>query len=105
VHSPGCRGAREPQPAAPGLRAPGQLTQREREVLDLVVAGKLNREVAEELAISVKTVEAHRAKIMEKLEVDSLAELVQAALLAGSHPAPGGGPLGFSPIVGPAGAD
>ena len=66
-----------------------QLTQREREVLDLVVAGKLNREVAEALEISVKTVEAHRAKIMEKLEVDSLAELVQAALLATSVPLSG----------------
>ena len=62
----------------------GQLTQREREVMDLVVAGKLNREIAEQLAISIKTVEAHRAKIMEKLEVASVAELVQAALLAGS---------------------
>ena len=66
-----------------------QLTQREREVLDLVVAGKLNREIAEELQISIKTVEAHRAKIMEKLEVASLAELVQAALLAASA-SPGG---------------
>jgi len=60
----------------------GQLTQREREVLEQVVAGKLNREIAEGLDISIKTVEAHRAKIMEKLEVDSLAELVQAVLAA-----------------------
>jgi FixJ family two-component response regulator len=67
-----------------------QLTQREREVLDLVVADKLNSEVAEALEISVKTVEAHRAKIMEKLEVDSLAELVQTALLAATSPEPGG---------------
>ena len=58
------------------------LTQREREVLDRVVAGKLNRVIAEELDISIKTVEAHRAKIMEKLAVDSLAGLVQAALAA-----------------------
>jgi RNA polymerase sigma factor (sigma-70 family) len=60
-----------------------QLTQREREVLDLVVAGKLNREIAEALDISVKTVEAHRARLMEKLEVGSLAELVQAVVAAG----------------------
>lgn len=66
-----------------------QLTQREREVMTLVVAGRINREIAEQLAISVKTVEAHRAKIMEKLEVASVAELVQAALLAASEP---GGP-------------
>ncbi len=58
------------------------LTQREREVLDRVVAGKLNREIAEELEISIKTVEAHRARIMEKLEVGSVAELVQATLSA-----------------------
>jgi RNA polymerase sigma factor (sigma-70 family) len=56
------------------------LTQRERDVLDLVVAGKTNREVGEALDISVKTVEAHRARLMEKLEVDSLAELVQAVV-------------------------
>ena len=61
----------------------GQLTQREREVLDLVVAGKHNREVAEALEISIKTVEAHRARLMEKLEVGSLAELVQAVVAAG----------------------
>jgi RNA polymerase sigma factor (sigma-70 family) len=59
-----------------------QLTQREREVLDLVVAGKMNREIAEKLDISIKTVEAHRSKIMEKLEVNSVAELVQAKLAA-----------------------
>jgi two-component system response regulator TtrR len=57
-----------------------QLTQREREVLELVVAGRMNREIAENLDISIKTVEAHRAKIMEKLEANSLAELVQATL-------------------------
>ena len=61
----------------------GQLTQREREVLDLVVAGKLNREIAEALGISIKTVEAHRSKFMEKLEVSSVAELVQVVVAAG----------------------
>lgn len=60
-----------------------QLTQREREVLDLVVAGRMNREIAEALGISIKTVEAHRSKLMEKLGVDSVAELVQAMLAAG----------------------
>ena len=58
------------------------LTQREREVLELVVAGRMNREIAEKLDISIKTVEAHRARIMEKLEVNSVAELVQATLAA-----------------------
>jgi len=59
-----------------------QLTQREREVLDLVVAGKTNRDIAEALDISVKTVEAHRARLMEKVEAESVAELVQAAIAA-----------------------
>jgi len=56
------------------------LTQREREVMHRVISGKINRVIAEELSIGVKTVEAHRAKIMEKLEVDSVAELVQIAM-------------------------
>lgn len=56
------------------------LTQREREVMALVVAGRMNREIAQSLDISIKTVEAHRAKIMEKLEVSSVAELVQVSL-------------------------
>ena len=56
------------------------LTVREREVLDRVIAGKVNRLIAEEMQISIKTVEAHRARIMEKLAVDSVAELVQATL-------------------------
>lgn len=60
-----------------------QLTQREREVLGLVVAGRMNREIAEALDISLKTVEAHRARIMEKLDVNSVAELVQATLAGG----------------------
>ena len=56
------------------------LTHREREVMHQVVSGKINRVIAEELSIGVKTVEAHRAKIMEKLGVGSLAELVQIAM-------------------------
>ena len=56
------------------------LTHREREVMHQVVSGKINRVIAEELSIGVKTVEAHRARIMEKLGVGSLAELVQIAM-------------------------
>ena len=56
------------------------LTHREREVMQLVISGKINRIIAEELSIGVKTVEAHRARIMEKLGVGSLAELVQIAM-------------------------
>jgi len=74
------RAERERGRAAAGRLA--VLSQREREVLDCVVAGKLNRVIAEELDISIKTVEAHRSRIMEKLGVGSLAELVQATLAA-----------------------
>jgi RNA polymerase sigma factor (sigma-70 family) len=56
------------------------LTQREREVLDLVVQGRKNKQIAETLQISVKTVEVHRARAMEKMDVSSVAELVGAAL-------------------------
>src|SRR5262249_34979250 len=55
----------------------GQLTQREREVIELITSGKSNKEAAAELGVSRKTVEVHRAHIMEKMKVDSLAELVQ----------------------------
>jgi two-component system response regulator TtrR len=58
----------------------GTLTPREREVLDCVIEGKLNKRVAEELRISVKTVEAHRARLMDKLGVDSIAQLVRLAI-------------------------
>ncbi len=58
------------------------LTDREREVMDLVVAGKLNKQIADGLGISVKTVEVHRARVMEKMEVGSVAELVQTVLAA-----------------------
>jgi FixJ family two-component response regulator len=58
-----------------------QLSTREREVLERVLAGKPSREIAGELAISVKTVEFHRARIMQKLGVRSAAELFRACLL------------------------
>ena len=70
------------------------LTQREREVLHRVIAGKVNRVIAEEMQISIKTVEAHRARIMEKLAVDSVAELVQATLGARASDRQDGGAKG-----------
>ncbi|HSG77671.1 MAG TPA: response regulator [Burkholderiales bacterium] len=53
------------------------LTEREREVMQRVVEGKFNKVIADELGISVKTVEFHRAKVMEKMGADSVAGLVQ----------------------------
>ena len=58
----------------------GELTQREREVLDLIIAGKLNKQIADVLGISIKTVEVHRARVMEKMGANSLAELVQSVI-------------------------
>jgi two-component system, LuxR family, response regulator FixJ len=60
------------------------LSAREREVLSLVAAGKANKEVAAALRLSPKTVEVHRAHVMSKMAVDSLAELIRVAILAGA---------------------
>jgi two-component system, LuxR family, response regulator FixJ len=60
----------------------GRLTRREREVMSMVVAGKANKVVAYELGISQKTVESHRARVMSKLEVHSLPDLVRLEWVA-----------------------
>jgi len=59
-----------------------QLTPREREVMDLVIAGKANKVIASELGLSPKTVEVHRAHVMKKMRVDSLADLVRLGMLS-----------------------
>ena len=59
------------------------LTDREREVLQLIAEGFTNREVAKQLFISVKTVEAHRAHIMQKLNIHDIAKLVKYAIQKG----------------------
>lgn len=74
------RGADHARDDASGAERLALLTEREREVLDLVLAGKPSRQVAEELFISVKTVEFHRARIMQKLNVRSAAELFRVCL-------------------------
>jgi FixJ family two-component response regulator len=56
-----------------------QLTPREREVMALVVAGLLNKQIAGELATTERTIKFHRAHIMRKMQADSLAELVRMA--------------------------
>ena len=60
-----------------------RLTPRETEVLELLVVGHPNKVIAYELGISARTVEVHRARLMEKLEVQSLSELVRLAMVAG----------------------
>lgn len=64
------------------------LTQRERQVLDCLVSGMLNKQIAADLGIVENTVKAHRARIMQKLAVRSLAELVLFASTAHVDPVP-----------------
>jgi DNA-binding NarL/FixJ family response regulator len=59
------------------------LTPRQREVLQLIAEGHSTKKIAEELSLSVKTVETHRAQLMRRLEVDNVAGLVRAALRLG----------------------
>lgn len=57
-----------------------KLTAREQQVLERIVAGRLNKQIADDLNISIKTVEAHRANIMDKLEVTTVADLLKITL-------------------------
>jgi FixJ family two-component response regulator len=56
-----------------------KLTPREREVFDLVIVGRLNKQIAAELGMAERTVKAHRAQVMAKMQATSLAELVHLA--------------------------
>lgn len=66
----------------PGVRgtAPGVLTSREREVVQLIAEGKSGKEIASNLGISVKTAETHRANLMRKLDLHSVSEIVRYAI-------------------------
>jgi two-component system response regulator NreC len=72
----GARMAAEPVQHGP----PGDLTEREVDVLRLIALGHTNNEIAEQLHLSVRTVETHRAHIQQKLRISSRAELVRYAL-------------------------
>jgi FixJ family two-component response regulator len=65
-----------------------RLTPREREVFTHVIAGKLNKVVAAHLGTTEQTIKVHRARVMEKLAVDSVADLVRVAQQLGVKPAP-----------------
>ena len=65
------------------LRRMDTLTPRERDVFELVVRGLLNKQVAAKLGASEKTIKVHRARVMQKMEADSLADLVRMAEKAG----------------------
>jgi FixJ family two-component response regulator len=58
----------------------GRLTPRERQVMSCVLAGKPNKVIAGELGLSPKTIEVHRARMMDKMQVSSLAELLQLVI-------------------------
>jgi two-component system, LuxR family, response regulator FixJ len=64
----------------------GMLTPREREVLLGLLAGLPNKSIAYDLAISPRTVEVHRARIMDKMGARSLSELIRMSLAAGTLP-------------------
>ena len=67
----------------------GLLTAREREVLEHVVKGRLNKQIAAELDIAEQTVKQHRGRVMEKMAVRSVPELVRVCSAAGVLGAPG----------------
>jgi FixJ family two-component response regulator len=79
------RPARERQRAA--RERYDRLTAREREVFVHLIAGQLNKQVAADLSITERTIKLHRARIFEKLEVDSMAELARLAFEIGIEPA------------------
>jgi DNA-binding NarL/FixJ family response regulator len=70
-------------PAGKGVSADGDLSEREAEVVRLIAAGHSNKEIARRLSLSVKTVETYKARSMEKLGLDSRADLVRYALQRG----------------------
>ncbi len=80
-----CLGRRVLRPAREGTDGPlAPLTSREREIAELVAAGRTNREVAEQLVLSTRTIEAHLRNIYGKLGVRSRVELTRVAERAGS---------------------
>jgi RNA polymerase sigma factor (sigma-70 family) len=76
----GYQATREQRDRLDAMRAlVASLTPREREVFELVVRGKLNKQIGHELGTTERTIKAHRHKVMEKMKVQSVAELVSIA--------------------------
>jgi two-component system response regulator FixJ len=73
--------------AAEAAKRIGTLSRRERQVLDALSAGRPNKVIAYDLGISVRTVEVHRARMLERLGIRSLAEAIRLAVLATLAPA------------------
>jgi RNA polymerase sigma factor (sigma-70 family) len=93
--------AREKQTALQAIQQRvALLTPRERDVLGLVVAGLLNKQIAAELGMSEKTVKFHRAQVMQKMQVSSVAQLVLLAEKVGLTAPENLAPLDLSPIFG-----
>lgn len=67
----------------PRKKRPESLTTRETEILQLIWSGFKNKEIAQRLKISVKTVEAHRANMMKKIRVSNTAQLLKSAIQGG----------------------
>jgi len=82
------REARRDRAEVAGIRVRfDTLTPRERDVLRLVIQGRLNKQIAGDLGISEKTVKFHRGRVMEKTQAGSVAELVRQADRLGLRPA------------------
>lgn len=85
--------ARDAAQAAEGIREARRmlrlLTDRESEVVDAIVAGRSSKQIAEALSVSQRTVEAHRANVLQKLAISNTASLVRLAVLAGMGPPQG----------------
>ena len=73
-------GAEDAPPDDPVARQIASLTPRERQVFDLVIEGLLNKTIADRLGISIKTVELHRSRVMQKMDAHSFADLLRRVL-------------------------
>ena len=74
---------RSPIPGDQGTSGVAMLTGREREVLELIAEGLSSKEIASQLGVSLKTVDSHRANLMDKLDIHKVSGLVRFAIRVG----------------------